>query len=146
MAKQHVVVCDLPRGIPAADMSGKPCDRLASGTCAVCGRDVCPDHIAFKLEARLVTTAPSKVAGQNPPDPILPCVDFVLASPICMECHKLIHEVKTRGGSNFGKTPIPKVDMNPHLAALLEAAFAELGAARATMTLTEDPPKGDRNA
>ncbi len=144
MAKRNVVVCDLPK-IPGS-VSTSPCDKLATSTCAICGRDVCVDHIAFALEARLTTMAPPKLPGQKPPEPILPCVEYMLASKICQECHVFANDVKTRGGQRFGGGPhIPSIDMNPHLATLLESAITEFGAARATVTLTDDAKKENPN-
>jgi hypothetical protein len=146
MATRTVTVCDMPRGISAiampASVTRQPCDRLASDSCGVCHRDVCGDHVAFKLAATIANVAPPENPQHQPPKPVLPVAEKTLYRPICMECHLLFTALKERGGqqafgTGAGAVAYPKIDLEAPLFALLEAIAVEIGAARATMNLTE---------
>jgi hypothetical protein len=115
------------------------CDRLASSSCSICHRDVCPEHISFRLAATISNIAPPENPQHQPPKPVLPCIDKTLYRDMCMECHQLLTALKERGGASAFGGPItyPKIDLETPLFALLDAVGVEIGAARATLNLTD---------
>jgi hypothetical protein len=149
MAQKNVVVCDMFAGVYRELFAVSPvgfrqpmCDRLASYACPICHRDVCTDHRAFGLSVTLANTSPPENPQSRPQKPLLPCVNDVLTVAICIECHLLYTAIKQRGGAKpfgTGDTAIeyPKISTVPHMQTLLDAIYVELGAARATITLTD---------
>jgi hypothetical protein len=146
MATRTATVCDMPQGM--VSWAGPPnpvrrmCDRLASSACVICHRDVCAEHIAFRLAATIANLAPPENPQHQPPKPVLPCMDKTLYRDMCMECHQLLTALKERGGqSAFGGTVYPRIDLETALFALLDAVGVEIGAARAAINLTDPETK-----
>ncbi len=145
MANRNVTVCDMPRGIasfaPPGRMPRLACDRLACDTCGVCHRDVCADHVAFKLAATIANVSPPENPQHQPPKPILECVSMTLYRGICMECHSFFTDLKKNGGQRtLSSVPtLPRIEIDNHLTALLDAIAVEIGSARATLNLTDGP-------